>query len=766
MSERKKTSWLIPMCMAAVGFVLIAAPGGADYIADGVTVTPVDRPMSEIPQQPHRTSPTDKDGPMTVNCDDYLNYTGFEPPEVLQQCGGWAFGESTSARLDRAPADTAYALDIGYISDNFVRFTLNDFPGQTYIGDQPDAFFAMDFDPSATALWAINDTLQSLGTIDLATGAYTAVNACSCPDNVDGNFSGMTIAEDGTMYASSATNLYVLDPANPTDCSPVLIGAFGNPGLVMIDIAINKNGEMYGHDIVDEAIFSIDPATGMATMVGLTNYAANYAQGMDFDFSDGTLYIWLYVGGGANVYGIVDLMTGAVTPLATDNPTGEFLGAIQVPSFLTLQVNGPVIDFTEGLPQTWQASPAGPEDFGPVFWSTTDDPAATDHDYAIDAGTAPGAIADCDFLNYPNTVPYEAELWTNSFSLLGTGQPKLNLLWLHRPFNNSYFQIDISTDGGTTWGNLFYDEAGNYTDGGAAASLDLTPWIGEPDVIARFVYAGDAWDWYAQIDEVSITATYPGLELRKTVGIVPEECAATDAVAVDAGDEVVYCYTATNTGNVPLTLQSLTDSHEGLILDGFAYELLPGYSVQAVLASVPILETTTNSGTWTGFNPGPVDAASATDTATVVVFDNDICDSAVPLVCPGGGLTSSAFGTTIPATFTDKGTCETVSHSAPDAWYHVEGNGGSITATLCSPLTDYDTKMTVWSGDCSSLECVTADDDNWDCGYSGLTSEVTWFSEVGVDYFIMVHGYSSGTGNFELIMECEIPVELQSFSIE
>jgi hypothetical protein len=52
---------------------------------------------------------------------------------------------------------------------------------------------------------------------------------------------------------------------------------------------------------------------------------------MDFDNSDGTLYIFLYQGGGANVYGTVDLTTGAVTPLAVDSPLGEFEGAVQVP---------------------------------------------------------------------------------------------------------------------------------------------------------------------------------------------------------------------------------------------------------------------------------------------------------------------------------------------------------------------------------------------------------------------------------------------------
>lgn len=48
---------------------------------------------------------------------------------------------------------------------------------------------------------------------------------------------------------------------------------------------------------------------------------------MDFDNQDGTLYIWLYQGSGANIYGTVNLTTGAVTPLAVSAPLGEFEGA-------------------------------------------------------------------------------------------------------------------------------------------------------------------------------------------------------------------------------------------------------------------------------------------------------------------------------------------------------------------------------------------------------------------------------------------------------
>jgi len=260
----------------------------------------------------------------SVDCAAYENYAGFEPVEVAAACPVSMPVIETSGIM--APTDIGYALDIGYVSDNFVSFALNDFPGQTTIGTNADPFYGMDFDVDGEVLWALNDTTGQLGTIDLTSGAFTAVVPCP-PGGGAANWTGMTIDPvTGTVYASTATDLFTIDPATGAS---TLIGPFGT--TLMIDIAINMAGQMYGHDIGTDSIYSIDVATGAATLIGLTGYAANYAQGMDFDNNDGTLYIFLYIGSGANVYGTVNLATGAVTPLATDNPLGEFEGAIAIP---------------------------------------------------------------------------------------------------------------------------------------------------------------------------------------------------------------------------------------------------------------------------------------------------------------------------------------------------------------------------------------------------------------------------------------------------
>ncbi|MDX1435438.1 MAG: S8 family serine peptidase [Anaerolineales bacterium] len=263
-----------------------------------------------------------------AQCSLYENYPGAEPQGYAEHCLGGIAPQAGAADVLEGPTDTGFAQDIGFVSDNFVSFTLNDFPGQTVLGTNVMALFGYDFDPSASTLYALDDTSQSLGTINLATGAFTSIGA-SVP-LAGHTWTGLTSdPTTGTFYASSTDGttgaLYTINIATGT---ATLVGTNATTAL-LIDISVGPDGVMYGHDIGTDSIYTIDKSNGAATLVGLTGYNANFAQGMDFDNDDGTLYIFLYIGGGANVYGTVNTSTGAVTPLATDNPLGEFEGAIQ-----------------------------------------------------------------------------------------------------------------------------------------------------------------------------------------------------------------------------------------------------------------------------------------------------------------------------------------------------------------------------------------------------------------------------------------------------
>lgn len=134
----------------------------------------------------------------------------------------------------------------------------------------------------------------------------------------------------------------------------------------------------------------------------------------------------------------------------------------------------------------------------------------------------------------------------------------------------------------------------------------------------------------------------------------------------------------------------------------------------------------------------------------VTPIGNDACSGAITMTCG-----SSVTGSTAGATFDGVGFCGT-SNTAPGVWYHFAGTGDVVEVSTCSALTSYDTKISVFSGSCGSLTCVGGDDDDFTCPFSGLQSTV-FFASAGIDYYILVHGFGTATGAFELSLSCMPP---------
>ncbi len=88
------------------------------------------------------------------------------------------------------------------------------------------------------------------------------------------------------------------------------------------------------------------------------------------------------------------------------------------------------------------------------------------------------------------------------------------------------------------------------------------------------------------------------INLTKTVGLNPLECAGTDSVTVPPGTEVTYCFQAENTGDVPFYFYDLFDSELGLLANDQPLALNPG-EITEVLVDVTIETTTVNTATWT-----------------------------------------------------------------------------------------------------------------------------------------------------------------------
>jgi hypothetical protein len=195
--------------------------------------------------------------------------------------------------------------------------------------------------------------------------------------------------------------------------------------------------------------------------------------------------------------------------------------------------------------------------------------------------------------------------------------------------------VELFTPDGQTAGYSFFVGSNNLgqTDDSFLAAPDCG--VTQPTATGAIGFPGMHVVMNVYGDEVVVVN--PAISLDKTVGTEPGVCATTDNITIPAGyggTDVFYCYTIANTGDVTLTIHDLVDTQLGTILDGFAYDLGPGDSVDTVAAgltlSATITETTTNDATWTACNPTPgegqgcingTDVVTATDSATVTRAD-------------------------------------------------------------------------------------------------------------------------------------------------
>lgn len=124
---------------------------------------------------------------------------------------------------------------------------------------------------------------------------------------------------------------------------------------------------------------------------------------------------------------------------------------------------------------------------------------------------------------------------------------------------------------------------------------------------------------------------------------------------------------------------------------------------------------------------------------------NDVAPMAIPLSCgethPGATLVATPDGEAL--------LCN-AGGTAFGVWYRVTGNGGDITIDTCNDATNYDSRISVFGGDCPrALDCI-ADNDNT----CGDRSSVTWASSLGERYLVLVHGAGAASGTFELSVCC------------
>ncbi|MGA2669673.1 MAG: T9SS type A sorting domain-containing protein [Ignavibacteria bacterium] len=158
---------------------------------------------------------------------------------------------------------------------------------------------------------------NQLGTVNITTGVETIIGAIS---GVASGYTSTSLAwkqPSGPMYLGATnittSNLYTVTLTSPVTAT--LVGTITNcPGL--IDFSINCLNNLYGVDIVNDNLVSINTTTGAGTIVGPLGFNASYAQGGAFELSTGNLYLAAYnqTSGSAELR-LANLTTGGTTLL-------------------------------------------------------------------------------------------------------------------------------------------------------------------------------------------------------------------------------------------------------------------------------------------------------------------------------------------------------------------------------------------------------------------------------------------------------------------
>lgn len=230
-----------------------------------------------------------------------------------------------------AQATLVYAVDLR--NQRFVTFDTLAPGAQTVLATgYTGGYYGMDFDAAGANLYGVRGSAGAnlfVDRLNLADGSAASSTAITGLDST-ATVTGLTINASNNAYLSaSGTAGYNLYNLNLSTGAASLIGTMSAANIV-IDIATDVNGRMVAHDITTDSFWFVNTSNGSLTLIGAHGLAANFAQGMDFDWSNNTLYAAVYTGGGTLTYGSVSLSTGQVTSIP-GILSGEYEMAVKAP---------------------------------------------------------------------------------------------------------------------------------------------------------------------------------------------------------------------------------------------------------------------------------------------------------------------------------------------------------------------------------------------------------------------------------------------------
>jgi hypothetical protein len=139
------------------------------------------------------------------------------------------------------------------------------------------------------------------------------------------------------------------------------------------------------------------------------------------------------------------------------------------------------------------------------------------------------------------------------------------------------------------------------------------------------------------------------------------------------------------------------------------------------------------------------DGSGGFNTGAFFELSNQACTNAVPLE----GILGMYNDSTKNATWNDnQDICSDAMSVGYGAWYSFQVEESILIEASTCVDTNFDTQITIASGNCNGLQCVTFNDEA-----CGAQSRATWYAEAGTTYYILVHGFREAQGDFVLTMK-------------